>query len=45
MQTNEKAYFIREWNNDVLTWGEALLNYDMCLKNNSLVNQMTMGFL
>ena len=44
MQTNDTAYFIREWNHDVLTWNEALLNYDMCLKNNSLVKSNDNGF-
>lgn len=37
MQTNDTAYFIKDWNGDVVNWTEALINYNQSYNSGSLV--------
>lgn len=37
MKTNDTSYFVRDWNHNVVTWNEALFNYNQSYKSGSLV--------
>ena len=44
METNETSYFIRSWNDNVVNWTEALLNYNTSYNSDSLVKGNDNGF-
>ena len=40
----ETPYFIRNWNDNVVNWSEALLNFNTSYNNNSLIKSNDNGF-
>lgn len=44
MKTNEIPYLVKNWNNNVVNWTEALLNFNTSYNNNSLIKSKDNGF-